>query len=116
MWLLTLKYALSALMVVLISETARRSGWLGGLVASLPVASLLAMCWLYAETRDRSAVAGFSAAVVWYVLPSLVLFLVLPVLLKTPLSFPLALGVAVLCTLAAYALTFWLLQQGGVRL
>ena len=41
-----LKVAISAALIVGISEIAKRSSFLGGLLASLPLTSLLAFIWL----------------------------------------------------------------------
>ena len=77
-----LKFAISAALIVAISEISRRSSFLGGLFASLPMVSLLAMIWLYRDTRDTQKVAALSTSIFWLVLPSLALFLALPALLK----------------------------------
>ncbi len=66
---------------VAISEAAKRSTLLGGILASLPLTSLLAFIWLYGETGDTGKIANLSVSIFWYVLPSLVLFVALPILL-----------------------------------
>ena len=100
-----LKAAISGLLVAGISSLSARYGWLSALLASLPLTSVLAFCWMYYEQRDRLAVAGVSADVFWLVIPSLVLFPVLAVLLReSALPFWLALVLAMLATLAAYGL------------
>ncbi|MCA9806665.1 MAG: hypothetical protein KC476_01805 [Cyanobacteria bacterium HKST-UBA06] len=90
-------------MIVVISEAAKRSGFAGGLIASLPLVSLLSLLWLYWQTKDIPAVIDFSFGVLWFVLPSLVLFLLLPLLLKHGTPFYLALAGAVIATVATYA-------------
>ncbi|MBI3298179.1 MAG: DUF3147 family protein [Elusimicrobia bacterium] len=93
------KTALSALLIAGSSEVAKRSTVLGALIASLPLTSVLAMVWLYAETKDKGAVAGFSMSVFWAVLVCLPMFPVLSWLLKRGVGFAPALlascGVAV---------------------
>ena len=52
---LIIKAALSGVIVAAVSEIARRyPGW-GGLVASLPLTSLLAMIWLWRDTQRSGA-------------------------------------------------------------
>lgn len=51
-WIIT-KYALTAAIVVLVSEIAKRSDKLGSLVASLPLITLLTLIWLHAEHHQR---------------------------------------------------------------
>src|SRR5438094_839209 len=68
---LIIKAALSGIIVAAVSEIARRyPGW-GGLVASLPLTSLLAMLWLYRDTGDSARVAELSMGAFWFILPSL---------------------------------------------
>lgn len=113
---LALKYLLSAALVVAISEAAKRFSLLGALLASLPVLSLLAMIWLYVETRDADAVAKLSAGVFWLVLPSLVLFALLPALIRHGLPLPWALGASIAATVSAYLAMLRVLAWAGVRL
>ena len=76
-----IKVLLTAVLVVAISEAAKRSTLFGGILASLPLTSLLAFIWLYGETGDTGKIASLSVSIFWYVLPSLVLFIALPMLL-----------------------------------
>ena len=64
-----LKVLLTAVLVVAISEAAKRSTLLGGILASLPLTSLLAFIWLYGETGDTGKIADLSVSIFWYVLP-----------------------------------------------
>ena len=66
------KVAITALLVVAISEIAKRSSLMGALLASLPLTSILAFIWLYLETGSGEKVAALSASILWLVLPSLV--------------------------------------------
>ena len=76
------KIVVTAILVVLISEIAKRSSFVGALLASIPIISVLAMFWLYMDTNDVLKVSSFASSVFWLVLPSLVLFISLPLLLK----------------------------------
>ena len=102
------KFAISALVVVLVSELARRSTLAGAVLASIPTVSVLAMIWMYVETKDTERLASFSVDVIWLVLPSLVLFALLPALLRMGISFWWSLAIGV----AATALAYW----GSVQL
>ena len=110
------KFALSAAVLVAVSEIARRSSLLGGLLASLPLTSLLAFVWLWQDTRDTQKVAALSTSILWLVLPSLVLFLVLPVLLKRGVHFYPALGAAVAAMLVSYGAMIFALGKFGIKL
>jgi thiol:disulfide interchange protein len=109
-----IKLALSALIIVLVSELAKRQPTWGGLLASLPLVSLLAMVWLYVDTRDVGKVSELSLSIFWLVLPSLAFFLVLPLLLRQGLGFAVSLAHAALVTIAAYALMLMGLKRFGI--
>jgi hypothetical protein len=97
------KFATTALIVVLVSELAKRSTLAGAILASIPTISVLAMIWIYLETRDTARLAAFSIDIVWLVLPSLVLFAVLPMLLRMGVGFWWSLAAGI----AATALAYW---------
>ncbi len=105
------KIVISAVLITLISELAKRHSLLGAMLASIPLVSVLAMCWLYHDTHSVMSVSQLASNIFWLVLPSLVLFLLLPVLLKQGLNFYLALFLACLVTSGAY----WLTLQGLLR-
>lgn len=111
-----LKVLVSALIIVAITEVAKRSSGFAALVASLPLTSLLAFIWLHMEGSAPGEIAGLSSQVFWLVLPSLVLFVLLPVLLRQGLNFWLSLGLSVAATVACYFALLPLLRRVGVQL
>lgn len=116
MFYLILKAALSGTLVAAISEVARRNpGW-GGLLASLPLTSLLAMIWLWRDSADPERVAQLSMGAFWFILPSLPLFIVLPWLLRSGVGFWAAMAIVVVGTLALYAAWFWAAPRMGIKL
>ncbi len=108
-----IKVAISAVLVVAVAELAKRSTLLGGLLASLPLISLLAMVWLYVDTGDVERVSRFAHGIFWLVLPSLLLFLALPWLLNKGLGFYPSLALAAALTALGYQLVVWLLRRFG---
>jgi F0F1-type ATP synthase assembly protein I len=111
-----LKILISALVLVAVSELAKRSSVAGALLASLPLTSILAFVWLYADTRETGQVAALSTGIFWLVLPSLVLFLVLPALLRQGWGFWPGLGAAMAATVVAYLAMLALLPRLGIEL
>ena len=109
------KLFLSAGLIVAISEISKRSGYLGGLIASLPLVSLLAIGWMWFETHDAAKIADFSRGVFWFVLPSLLFFILMPWLLPK-LGFYAALTIACVATAAGYAVMVAALAKAGVSL
>ncbi len=110
---LLIKYLLSAAIVVGVSELGKRSAALGGLLASLPLTSYLAMLWLYGETGDTQRIASLSQSIFWLVLPSLVLFVLLAWLLRGGMSFLPSLVISTVAMFAAYGLMVLALRQAG---
>jgi hypothetical protein len=111
-----IKAALSGLVVAAVSEIARRHpGW-GGLLASLPLTSILAMIWLYRDSNDPQRVAQLSASTIWFVVPSLPLFIAMPLLIRSGLGFWPSIALAAAGTLMLYALWFWAAPKVGLKL
>ncbi|MCZ8017660.1 DUF3147 family protein [Novosphingobium sp.] len=109
---LAIKALISGVLIAAASEVARRSpGW-GGLIASLPLVSTLAMIWLWRDTGDTARVATMALSSSLYVLASLPAFVILAMLLRKGVAFPAA--------MVAFAVTGWigyvLMQFAGRRL
>lgn len=113
---LIIKLFTSAAIIVAVSEIAKRNLSLGALLLSLPIVSVLALCWLYFETKNVEKVSALASSTLWMVLPSLAFFILLPILLKLRWNFFLSLTVASLGTAATYALTISLLNRFGIKL
>lgn len=113
-WLVT-KYLITAAVVVLVSEFAKRSDRLGGLIAALPLVTVLALIWLQVEKQPTEKIANHAWYTFWYVLPTLPMFLVFPVLLPR-LGFWPTLLACVLLTVICFALFALLVRRFGVDL
>ena len=113
---LALKILITSVIVVLISEIAKQSSFLGSILASVPIVSVLAMTWLYIETKDVLKVIDLSRGIFWLVIPSLTLFLVLPILLKYGISFYGSLFISIGTTEVSYYLLILGLNQFGIKL
>lgn len=110
------KIAITTLLVVVISEVAKRSSFMGALLASIPLVSVLAMFWLYFDTADAGKISELSSKVFWLVLPSLALFVTLPLLLKQGLHFYPSMAISIAVTILCYWLMISTLAQFGIRL
>lgn len=111
-----LKVIISALLIVAISEIAKRSTGFAALVASLPLTSLFAFVWLHMEASPSNQIAELSSQIFWLVLPSLLLFLLLPLLLRHGWGFWASLGISVMATAGCYIALLPLLRRLGVSL
>lgn len=110
------KVAITAILVVLIAEIAKRSSFIGAVLASIPLTSVLALIWLYLDTGDIDKVSALATSVFWLVLPSLALFVALPMLLGQGVNFFLSLALSIVLTAACYGLLVLILRYFGVTL
>ncbi len=111
---LVIKSLVSGIIIMLVSETAKRNAALGALIASLPLISILGMIWLWQGTKDINRLATHSAATFWYVLPSLPMFLILPWLLKNNIDFYFALIICCIITCSLYLVSNFLMTKYNV--
>jgi len=110
------KVVVTAILVVLISEIAKRSSFMGAVLASVPLTSVLAMLWLYLDTSDVEKVSALATSVFWLVLPSLALFIALPAMLAQGVNFYLSLSLSIGITAICYWLMVVTLKQLGIEL
>ncbi len=111
---LVMKALISGALIALASEIARRNpGW-GGLVASLPLVSLLTMLWLWRDTGDAGRIADLALSSTAYVVASLPAFMALVLLLRRGLAIPLAILAFVLIGMAGYVAMTWLGRKWGL--
>ena len=111
-----IKVVISATLIVAISEVSKKSSLIGGILASVPLVSVLGMIWLYIDTQSSEKISQFSTSVFWLVIPSLSLFIVLPVLLKMKIHFYIALPVGLIIMIGCYYLMIYILGKLGVQL
>lgn len=110
------KVVVSALIIVAVSEIAKRHSGLAALLASLPLISLMAFVWLHVEGASPSQIAELSGQIFWLVLPSLLLFLLLPFLLRHGWGFWPSLALSSAATVGTYLALLPLLRRVGVGL
>ena len=82
-----LKLIITAVVVVGVSEIAKKSSTFAAMLAALPLTSILAMVWLYIDTNDSQKIVELSYGIFWLVLPTLLFFILLPLLLKNHVGF-----------------------------
>ena len=111
-----LKIFATSVLVVAASEASKRSILLGSILASLPLTSLLAMVWLWADTKDPEKVAALAHGIFWLILPSLTLLFALPIFLRQGWPFPVSLGLGIALTAVSYFLMVWVLKRLGVEI
>lgn len=110
------KVVISALLIVAISEISKRSSLLGALLASIPLVSVMAILWIYIDTKDIEKISQLSTSIFWLVLPSLALFIALPLLLKQGVDFYLSLFISIAITAGCYAVMVFILNYYNIKL
>lgn len=110
------KALLSGIIIATVSELAKKNNLVASIVHSLPLMSLLAFVWLYAETKDASLIGRHAWGTFWFVLPTLPMFLLMPWMIQKLGGFWPAFGAGIALTIALYALTMRLLDAAGVKL
>jgi hypothetical protein len=113
-WIIS-KYALTALVVVLVSELAKRSDKLGALVAALPLITILSLIWLHLENQSAEKIANHAWYTFWYVVPTLPMFLAFPLLLPR-LGFWPALLACMVISAVSFGVFALLVKRFGIQL
>lgn len=113
-WLIT-KYLITTSLVVLISEIAKRSDKLGGLIAALPIVTILTLTWLYIEKQPTEKIANHAYYTFWYVIPTLPMFLLFPYLLPR-LGFWITMAISIIVTLICFIAFSFLIKHWGIKL
>jgi hypothetical protein len=112
---LVVKYLITAALVVLVSEVARRGDRAGAFIASLPLVTVLTLIWLYVEKQPTEKLANHAWYTFWYVLPTLPMFLLFPLLLPRIGFWP-TLGASAALTIASFWLLAVPLRRFGIDL
>lgn len=110
------KIVITTALIVLISEISKRSTLVGSVLASIPLMSVLAMTWLYVDTGDNAKVIQLSTSIFWLVIPSLTLFISLPLLIKKGIGFYPSMAMSMTFTIIAYYLIILILGKFGIKL
>jgi hypothetical protein len=113
-WIIT-KYLITAALVVLISEVAKRSDKLGGLVAALPMVTFLALIWLYVEKQPAEKISNHAWYTFWYVVPTLPMFLAFPFVFDRFGFWP-AIGACIGITIVCFVAFALIVKQFGIEL
>jgi len=116
LWYLALKAGLSGIIIAVVSEVAKRYPGFGALIASLPLVSVMGMIWLWHDRPDAANMATHAEATFWFVLPSLPMFLLMPMLMRHGVGFWVALVAGCVLTIVLYTGMTWFGPRFGLRL
>jgi len=111
-----IKTIITALIIVIVSEVAKKSTLIGALIISIPLTSLLAFIWLYFETKDYQKIIDLSYATILLTIPSFAFFLILPILLKMKQNFAISIIISIIGTSILYYIFIFLLKKLGISI
>ena len=107
-----LKILIASLIAVAASEIAKRSTLLGALVVALPLTSMLAMGFLYYDTKNAEKVAEFARTIPLMILPTFLFFYLFGFLVDKQAGFAMAMGISTATMLACYGLYIFFARNG----
>ena len=110
------KLIITTVLIVLISEIAKRSSLAGALLAAVPLVSILAMTWMYVDTNNSISAVEFSNRIIWLIAPSMTLFIAFPLLIKKGMSFYPSMFISIVLTIIAYYSVILILGKFGIKL
>lgn len=81
------KIIVSAIVIAVVSEVAKKYTSVGGLIAAMPITTLLTMFWLYFENKNPLLISNFLYAVIQGVFITFLFFIPCIILLKKGFNF-----------------------------
>ena len=111
-----IKLLISSGIIIIVSEISKKDTLMGGIIVSIPLVSVLSMVWLYLETKIVENVSALSTSILWLIIPSLTLFIVLPILIKSGINFFISMCISILITMGCYWIMIIILGKFGIEL
>ena len=109
------KIALTALIIFSIAQVSERSTLMAAVLASIPIVSVLSMMMMHHEGQTAMEISGFAKEIVWLVIPSLLMFIVMPWLIESrSWDFYPALAAGLACTVSGYFLMIQMMDRFGL--
>lgn len=109
-----LKALLSAAIIVSATEVAKRNSAMAALLLAIPLISIIALFLMWVEGQSTLKIADVASTTVWYVLPTLPMFLLLSYLLRHGYNFLLSLTVSLVLLIGLFYLTQHLINKFSV--
>jgi len=89
---LVLKIVISLLIITIASEIGKRFPTLSGLIATMPLTTLIVMFWIYYENNgNHTLLTKYTTGVIFGIIPSMLFFIVFYISLTKGLTFYLSL-------------------------
>ena len=108
---LIFKTVISAIIIVIVSEIAKKSSFLAAIIISIPLTSLLAFIWLYWDTKDTQKVVDLSYGTIVMTIPSFFFFIIFPIMIKLKQNFIFSLIISIISTSIIYLIFIYILKK-----
>ena len=108
------KLVITAFVIVIVSEVAKKSTFIAAIIVSIPLTSILAFTWLYSDTKDYQKVIDLSYGTILLTIPSFAFFIILPILLKYKQNFAFSLLISIIGTAIIYFIFSYFLKKIGI--
>ncbi|MEH6942254.1 DUF3147 family protein [Bacillus sp. JJ722] len=89
------KIMVSAIVIGIVTEVSRRFPSYGGIIAALPLVSLLSIIWLYVQGEETTVLSKFVTGVLWGFPATAVLLLIVYIALQHSISLFFSIGMGV---------------------
>ncbi|RDU37826.1 hypothetical protein DRW41_08385 [Neobacillus piezotolerans] len=89
------KIFVSAAIIAVITEISRRYPVQGGIIAALPIVSVLSIFWLYLQGEHIEKLSKFALGVVWGIPSTVVMLVIIGLALKNSIHLFVSLGLGV---------------------
>ena len=105
------KLLITNIVIVFCAQVGKRFPTLGGLIATMPLTSLLVLLWLYTDNPgDFRLMTDFTRGVLWGIIPTILFFAAVYFCFRRQLALPLVLTAGFGVWLTGAAVHQWLLK------
>ena len=109
------KILLTALIIFSVAQVSERSTLIAAVLASIPIVSVLSMMMMFHEGQSAIEISQFAKDIVWLVIPSLLIFIVMPWLIESrQWDFYPALAAGLACTVTGYFVMVQFMEKFGL--
>ena len=109
------KILLTALIIFSVAQVSERSTIMAAVLASIPIVSVLSMMLMFHEGQTALEISAFARDIVWLLIPSLLIFIVMPWLIESKgWEFYPALAAGLSSTIVGYFVMVQLMERFGL--
>ena len=106
---LLIKIIVTAGLIVLISEIAKINDKIGGLIAAMPIMTLLVILWMYYDGNSDEKISSHMSYTLLYIVPTIPMFIVFPFVISK-FGFYIAFLISILVTVISVTILNFLIK------